>query len=169
MVRTLWTRVAALSLRTQLIVAACGPIGGCWPGPSRAPDTVALPVGNDDGAAPHAPDPAPPAHADRSAGVPGPDPAAMYAGCRERVEGASTAGECVADSDCAKAGCGGEVCVSVAVARAGLMTTCEQRPCFQALDRCTCQAGTCAWTVKTSLPPLPPNARPGLLPPRTAP
>ncbi|MFM2249017.1 MAG: hypothetical protein RL071_5092 [Pseudomonadota bacterium] len=91
----------------------------------------------------------------------------MYAGCVERVEGPSTAGECSADAGCATAGCGGELCVSAATAAAGIATTCEQRPCFAALDRCTCQSGSCVWTVKDSLPATPPHARPGL-PPRTS-
>ena len=95
-----------------------------------------------------------------------PDPKRMYADCRERVEGAEAPGECASDSDCATAGCGGELCISAANAAAGVSTTCEQRPCFQALDRCTCQATTCKWTVRAEVPALPANARPISLPPK---
>ncbi len=98
----------------------------------------------------------------------GPNPQRMYADCRERVEGPSTSGECTADAGCATAGCGGELCVSASAAASGISTTCEQRPCFQALDRCTCQSGQCTWTVKSSLPALPSNARPIQLPPKDA-
>ncbi len=103
-----------------------------------------------------------------SAATAGPDPQRMYADCRERVEGPSTSGECTADAGCATAGCGGELCVSASAAASGISTTCEQRPCFQALDRCTCQSGQCTWTVKSSLPALPSNARPIQLPPKDA-
>lgn len=122
---------------------------------------------------PAAPDPAPVAPVVSAAPAAGsspggPDPRAMYAGCVDRVEGPSAAGECSDDAGCATAGCGGELCVSAATASSGLSTTCEQRPCFAALDRCTCQQGACTWTIKDSLPALPPHARPGPLPPRAS-
>lgn len=73
------------------------------------------------------------------------DPAALYAACRERVEGPSAPGECVNDADCAPTGCSREVC-----AKAGLewMTACDVEPCFAVLDRCGCVDGVCSWSVR---------------------
>ncbi len=71
----------------------------------------------------------------------------LYGQCRERVEGASTAGECSTDADCSKAGCSQEVCVAAAAVQA-VKTTCERLLCFNALDTCGCHEGTCSWTVK---------------------
>ena len=125
------------------------------------PALVALALGCTPVAEPAPVAPMPPTA--RRAALSGPDPQALYAACRARVEGEEAAGECAADRDCAPAGCGGEVCVGAAVAAAGVMTTCEQRPCFQALDQCTCQQGQCRWTVKATVPAAPPHARPGPL------
>ena len=75
---------------------------------------------------------------------PGADDAALEA-CRQRVEGASTAGECKTDADCARAGCSQEVCVT-RLAAATLNTTCEKLACFTQLDRCGCVSGICSWS-----------------------
>lgn len=83
--------------------------------------------------------------------------AELYGACEERVEGASTPGECSSDSGCSKAGCSQEVCVPTK-AVAEIMTTCERLPCFQTLDTCGCHAGLCTWTLKAEIPaftPLP--------------
>ncbi len=81
-------------------------------------------------------------------------PAALYEGCRDRVEGPETAGECTTDADCAKVGCSQEMCI--AARNAGdVMTTCEVLPCFRALDTCGCREGTCGWSVRAELPPGP--------------
>jgi eight-cysteine-cluster-containing protein len=88
----------------------------------------------------------------------------LYGMCRERVEGRETPGECVSDADCQKAGCSGEVCVAVPQA-AGMMTTCEIRPCYAALDSCGCQEGLCRWTLKEGpIDPLPGGGQPIPLP-----
>jgi eight-cysteine-cluster-containing protein len=89
---------------------------------------------------------APPAVSDPSGGAPitGAD---LYGQCRDRVEGAATAGECVTDADCSKAGCSQEVCVSASAAKS-VKTSCERLLCFSALDSCGCHEGTCSWTVK---------------------
>ena len=79
----------------------------------------------------------------------------LYGACRARVEGASTPGECNADSGCARAGCSQEVCVPVS-AVAEIQTTCERLPCFQTLDTCGCHQGTCTWTLKDPAIPLKP-------------
>jgi eight-cysteine-cluster-containing protein len=80
-------------------------------------------------------------------------PREAYEGCRDRVEGEDTPGECATDADCAPAGCGHEMCIPAA--RAGdVMSTCEVLPCFAVLDTCGCHAGVCTWTVKAELPPL---------------
>lgn len=77
--------------------------------------------------------------------------------CKERVEGASTPGECATAADCARAGCSQEVCVP-ATAAGDVMTTCEILPCFQMLDTCGCHEGVCAWTFREPAPrPLPPS------------
>jgi eight-cysteine-cluster-containing protein len=95
----------------------------------------------------------------------GPDPKVMYADCRERVEMPESSGECKSDADCAPVGCAGEVCTSK-VAGQGLATTCEMRPCFQALDTCGCREGLCSWSLKAEVPAMPPTAKPVQLRPR---
>jgi len=75
------------------------------------------------------------------------DPGALYAQCRERVEGPEADGECSADADCAAGGCSGEICAP-AHALDGVMGSCEVLPCFSVLDRCGCVEGRCAWSVK---------------------
>ena len=143
------TRAQTLVLSALLAWATA-----CW-----GPATTAELVADEAAVAPAEPSPAAPAPAPLR-----PDPQRMYADCWERVEGAESPGECARDSDCATAGCGGELCISAANAAAGVSTTCEQRPCFQALDRCICQANTCQWTVRAEVPALPANARPITLP-----
>ncbi len=45
------------------------------------------------------------------------NPAELYAGCRDRVEGEGEApGECAVDGDCVAAGCSREVCVPASIA-----------------------------------------------------
>ena len=90
-------------------------------------------------------------------------PQELYTACQERVEGTEAAGECKADGDCAKAGCGSEVCVSTAE-KANVMTTCEDKPCFKVLDACGCHDGKCTWTVKAEMPAPAPGAPAGSLP-----
>lgn len=54
--------------------------------------------------------------------------------------------ECIADSDCAKAGCSGQVCTTTLEAP-NIVTTCEYRPeydCYQA-SGCGCIKGKCSW------------------------
>ena len=88
------------------------------------------------------------------------DPLDLYNSCKERVEGRETPGECTSDADCVKAGCSGEVCVAAELA-AGMMTTCEVRPCFAALDACGCVEGLCRWSLKEGpISPLPGGGRP---------
>ena len=79
------------------------------------------------------------------------DPQALYEGCRERVEGTETDGECTADADCVKTGCSSELCIAKSAA-AGVMSTCEMRTCFQVLESCTCQQGHCRWVVGAHKP-----------------
>jgi len=74
------------------------------------------------------------------------DPQALYEGCRERVEGTETDGECTQDADCVRTGCSSELCIAKSAA-AGVMSTCEVRTCFQVLQACTCQQGHCRWVV----------------------
>ena len=75
-------------------------------------------------------------------------PAEMYADCKDRVEGEDKPGECQSDADCQKAGCSKELCISTEQAEQGVMSTCEVRPCFQALSACGCDAGVCSWSVE---------------------
>ena len=75
-------------------------------------------------------------------------PTSLYEGCRARVEGADTEGECQTDADCQRAGCSRELCISASDAAAGPMSTCEVRPCFAVLDACGCRDGVCAWSVR---------------------
>lgn len=74
-------------------------------------------------------------------------PLAIHDRCRDRVELPEAGGECTTDADCAKAGCSGEVCTTTRAA-AELVTSCERETCFDVLDTCRCQAGTCGWTVR---------------------
>lgn len=76
------------------------------------------------------------------------DALALYEACGEAVEGPSEAGECSSDADCARTGCSSEVCVSKAVADAGLMGACIERPCHAVLDVCGCVEGRCSWSLK---------------------
>lgn len=75
------------------------------------------------------------------------DAAAAYAACEARLEQPESAGECTSDDDCAPAGCSGERCIT-RVAAKDLMGTCEVLPCFEVVDTCGCDAGTCRWTLK---------------------
>ena len=71
-----------------------------------------------------------------------------------RVEGPEAAGECDADADCGRTGCGSEVCTTTAEAE-NVMTTCEDRACFAVLDTCGCHDGRCTWTVRPAGPAAP--------------
>jgi len=75
------------------------------------------------------------------------DPAALYAACEQRVEGADKPAECAVDADCTSAGCSSEMCISRAEADLGVMSTCEVLPCFSVLETCGCDAGVCRWQV----------------------
>ena len=90
---------------------------------------------------------------------------ALYASCKDRVELPAGPGECQSDADCARAGCGKEVCTTAKAAPA-VMTACDDQPCFQVLDSCGCHDGQCSWTLQASapaprlpasLPPSPPQ------------
>lgn len=108
------------------------------------------------------PEPAPVADPDT------PTPASLYASCRDRVEGPEADGECETDADCKTAGCGGEVCTTVAEA-ANVMTTCDAKLCFSVLETCGCVEGRCSWALKDAIPEgqkLP--MKPGTLPPGNA-
>jgi eight-cysteine-cluster-containing protein len=74
------------------------------------------------------------------------DPKALYAACRERVEGAEKDGECTTDADCAPTGCSREVCAPKSV---NVSTACDVQPCFAVLDHCGCVAGHCSWSLKS--------------------
>lgn len=96
--------------------------------------------------------------------TPAKTPAEAYQGCRDRVEGIQTSGECKVDTDCTTTGCSQEVCV--ATPNAGdIMTTCEILPCFAVLEACGCHESQCTWTVAATMPPprgpipLPPRPR----------
>ncbi|MFK7928838.1 MAG: hypothetical protein AB8H79_11665 [Myxococcota bacterium] len=78
-------------------------------------------------------------------------PADFYAQCKDRLERPEEAGECSQDSDCAAAGCSAEKCITKTAA-ADLMGTCEVLPCFDAVDVCSCSAGTCSWSIKDAMP-----------------
>ena len=140
------------------LVMACGrpaapasAVNGVPTGSASAPvDPVPQPV----------PDPVPPA----------PTPASLYADCKDRVEGVGAAGECKTDVDCNRAGCGSEVCTTVAAAKE-VTSTCEDKLCFKVLDTCGCHEGECTWTLKSEVPtPVPGSGRlPPTLPPTGAP
>ena len=108
------------------IAVACGRPVAPTPEPSVPPVEVAP-----------APEPAPVAAS----------PEALYAECRDRVEGHEAAGECDDDADCGRTGCGSEVCTTTAEVP-NVMSTCEERPCFAVLDACGCHDGRCTWTVR---------------------
>ncbi len=79
-------------------------------------------------------------------------PQGLYEQCRDRVEEPQKSGECSVDADCARTGCGAEVCTTAAAAK-DVMSTCEVRPCFSVLDTCGCHEGVCDWTLKAEIPP----------------
>jgi eight-cysteine-cluster-containing protein len=87
---------------------------------------------------------------DQPASTPGGTPADLYAACKDRVEGAGSAGECTTDADCVRTGCSSEVCVAKSAGQG--MSTCEVLPCFAALDTCGCHEGQCSWRLKASVP-----------------
>jgi eight-cysteine-cluster-containing protein len=107
-----------------------------------------------------------PAPASEPEPIPAPTPASLYAECKDRVEGVGAPGECASDADCQKAGCGAEVCTTVAAAK-DVTTTCENKPCFAVLDTCGCHEGQCTWTLKAEIPTPAPGATrlPPTLPP----
>ncbi|MFZ5476512.1 MAG: eight-cysteine-cluster domain-containing protein [Myxococcota bacterium] len=133
-----------------VLVFACAPAAGPPPESPAAAETPVPPqapppaVGDptqSEPLTPAAPVPAP------VAGDAPPTARQLYEGCKARVEGVETAGECQTDADCARAGCSQEVCVAKAVAP-DVMTTCELLPCSIALDTCGCHDGLCTWTIK---------------------
>jgi eight-cysteine-cluster-containing protein len=98
-----------------------------------------------------APDPVPEVEPEAEPEAEAPTPASLYAECQQRVEGKQVEGECEKDEDCKTAGCGTEVCVTVANA-ADVMTTCEDKLCFKVLDTCGCNEGQCTWSLKDEIP-----------------
>ncbi len=92
-------------------------------------------------------------------------PAALYESCRARVENPQAESECTTDADCKTAGCGSEVCTTVAAA-SSIMSTCEDRLCFKVLNTCACREGSCSWDLKDTMPVAP---MPRGLPPTTTP
>ena len=131
-----WKASVVLALVVGQSGASLGGCGHAAPGSSPAAVDAPEPV------AATAPSPAPA------------DPAALYASCRERVEGPEADGECATDADCAAAGCSREVCVSAATA-AQIMTACDVEECFAVLSSCGCQAGRCQWLVAATPPSAP--------------
>jgi eight-cysteine-cluster-containing protein len=129
-----------ITVLLPLFVAACNHPGN----PDAAPDDEAVPA------------------AVNAVAV---TPGALYARCRDRVEGPEAEGECVTDADCARTGCSSEVCTTVALAPE-IMTTCEVLPCFGALQACGCHEGRCTWTIAEVLPGLPMPRIPREIPPR---
>lgn len=83
-----------------------------------------------------------------------PSPEELYETCKDRVEQPEQDGECTTDDECARSGCGREVCTTLTAARE-IMTTCEKRMCFDALDQCGCNDGRCSWSLKAAeeMPP----------------
>jgi len=109
-----------------------------------------------------APDPAPteepaPAPDPEPAPEPAPEPeaevtpASLYAECEGRVEGKTAEGECEKDEDCGTAGCGNEVCVTTLNAK-DVMSTCDNKRCYDVLDTCGCHEGQCTWTLTEEVP-----------------
>jgi eight-cysteine-cluster-containing protein len=58
--------------------------------------------------------------------------------------------ECTKDSDCAKAGCSGQLCVPLS--RENMTTTCEMRPEYSCLNltSCGCVQGKCGWAQNSN-------------------
>lgn len=79
--------------------------------------------------------------------------ASLYSACRDRVEEPEADGECSSDDDCMATGCSREMCVTTAAAE-GIMSTCEDRRCFDVLDACGCVEGRCTWSLKDHVPPV---------------
>lgn len=141
-----------------LTSSACGKSEEGVAPPPPPPVPAAVPA-TEGGPAPAAEDPpaggGPPPSADRGQlppvvqGAPKGfgTPEELYAACKTRVEGADAAGECTSDADCVRGGCSQELCVSTTEAEAGMMSTCEMRPCFQILEACGCHAGVCSWQI----------------------
>ena len=100
--------------------------------------------------------------------VPVQTPAELYASCKDRMELPQADAECKADSDCATAGCGGEVCTT-ATAKADVMTACEEKVCFKVVDTCGCHEGHCTWTLLDKVPESQVPAAPNNPLPMTAP
>ena len=141
----------------MVTLISCGKGGAPEPAPVETPVEVAAPDGAEEAASASAPKtdgpPAPPFQLQPMNEVltqSGASPLALYEGCRERVEGPSTAGECSADSDCVKTGCSQELCVAASASE--LMSTCEILPCFSVLKECGCVEGICAWQIEDEPP-----------------
>ncbi len=120
---------------------------GCS-GKNNTPETKPAPEPVEAAAPTPAPEPEPEAEAPEK-----PTPQGLYDECKERVEGRQKEGECTTDADCKTAGCGSEVCTTVADA-AEVMTTCEGKLCFKILDTCGCHEGMCSWTIKDEMPEM---------------
>jgi len=93
--------------------------------------------------------PPPPPEPEPEVKLPSPDE--LYAMCVDRVEKPQADAECTSDADCAKGGCGGEVCTTKEAVD-GLTTTCEDKLCFKVLDTCGCVEGVCSWSLLDELP-----------------
>lgn len=104
----------------------------------------------------------PPQAAANQADAPPLDAAQLYGMCRDRVEGPESDGECASDEDCVAVGCSSEICTTRDKG-AGMMSTCDNKPCYAALDTCGCAAGRCQWSLKDG--PIEPTL-PIQLPPR---
>jgi len=66
-------------------------------------------------------------------------------------KGNLTYSECVKDSDCAKAGCSGQLCVKASEAKT-IVTTCEWKDeyaCYQS-GKCGCVEGKCDWNEEVN-------------------
>ena len=123
-----------------VLLAGCGAKSSATPEPAPTEEPAPAPA------------PAPevkPAEPEATADAPTPE--SLYAECQQRVEGKQAEGECEKDEDCKTAGCGQEVCVTVANAT-DVMTTCEAKPCFTVLDSCGCNEGQCTWSLKDEIP-----------------
>jgi eight-cysteine-cluster-containing protein len=127
----------SVQFRALAILLLCG---CAQPSSSGAPAPAPTPV---------EPPPVAAAAPGTGSGSGGPDAQALYEGCRERVEGTESDGECASDADCARTGCSAELCVAKKGAE-GVVSTCEARPCFQVLEACACRSGRCRWVVGKS-------------------
>lgn len=119
---------------------------GCWSEPEHtlpepAPDLVATPA-----PVPSAPVEVEPDHPEPKAAPMSPQD--LHTACLVRVEFPESEGECKRDGQCVATGCSNEICVPKSAMQDGVMSTCEQRACFEVLDACTCQEGRCRWTLK---------------------